>query len=252
MRIRYIALLAVASLPVAACSGRGHAEDSTPGIPGSGSGTSRTFQAADFTGVELRGSDDVDVRTGAAFSVRAEGPSAELDKLKIVRIGDTLRIGRINHDGLSWDDFGHHDGQHVKIYVTLPRLAEASIAGSGDMTVDKVEGAKFAGSSAGSGNLVVGALAVDTADLSIAGSGDMTVKGSARQLGIDIAGSGSVDGSGLKAQGARVSIAGSGDARADVTGPATVSVMGSGDVDLGSGAKCTTSKMGSGDVHCGG
>ena len=212
MRIRYIALLAVASLPVAACSGRGHAEDSTPGIPGSGSGTSRTFQAADFTGVELRGSDDVDVRTGAAFSVRAEGPSAELDKLKIVRIGDTLRIGRINHDGLSWDDFGHHDGQHVKIYVTLPRLAEASIAGSGDMTV----------------------------------------KGSARQLGIDIAGSGSVDGSGLKAQGARVSIAGSGDARADVTGPATVSVMGSGDVDLGSGAKCTTSKMGSGDVHCGG
>lgn len=251
MRLSYIALLAIASLPVAACSGRSHAGDSTPGIPGTGAGTTRTFQAADFTGVELRGSDDVDVRTGAAFSVRAEGPSEELDKLKIVRVGDTLRIGRINHDGLSWDDFGHHDGQHVKIYVTLPRLAEASIAGSGDMTVDKVEGAKFAGSTAGSGNLLVGALAVDTADLSIAGSGDMTIKGSAKQLGIDIAGSGSVDGAGLKAQGAKVSIAGSGDARADVTGPATVSVMGSGDVDLGPGAKCTTSKMGSGDVRCG-
>ena len=252
MRIRHIALLAAASLSVAACSGRSHTEDSPPGNHGSGSGTSRTFQAADFTGVELRGSDDVDVRTGAAFSVRAEGPSEELDKLKIVRVGDTLRIGRIDHDGLSWDDFGHHDGQHVKIYVTLPRLAEASIAGSGDMTVDKVEGTKFTGSTAGSGNLLVGASAGDSADLSIAGSGDMTIKGSAKQLGIDIAGSGSVDGSGLKAQGAKVSIAGSGDARADVTGPATVSVMGSGDVDLGSGAKCSTSKMGSGDVHCGG
>ena len=252
MRYRLIALLAATAIPLAACHGSSHGGDTTPGIKGSGSGATRTFQAADFTAVELRGSDDVDVRTGAAFSVRAEGPSEELDKLKIVREGNTLRIGRINHDGLSWDDFGHHDGKHVKIYVTLPHLAEASIAGSGDMAIDKVEGAKFAGSSAGSGNMMVAALAVDDADLSIAGSGDMTIKGSAKQLGIDIAGSGSVDGSGLKAQGAKVSIAGSGDARADVTGPATVSVMGSGDVDLGSGAKCSTSKMGSGDVHCGG
>jgi len=251
MRLRILGLLAIA-LPIAACHGHGYRDgDTTPGIKGSGSGASRTFPAADFTAVELRGSDDVDVRTGAAFSVRAEGPSDELDKLKIVREGDTLRIGRIDHDGLSWDDFGHHDGRKVKIYVTLPRLAEASVAGSGDMAIDKVDGAKFAGNLAGSGNLTVAALAVDAADLSIAGSGDMTVKGSAKQLGIDIAGSGSVDGSGLKAQGAKVSIAGSGDARADVTGPASVSVMGSGDVDLGSGAKCSTSKMGSGDVHCG-
>jgi hypothetical protein len=251
MRVRLLALLAAAVVPLSACHGHGHDSDATPGIQGSGTGTTRSYQAADFTAVELRGSDDVDVRTGAAFSVRAEGPSEELDKLKITRVGDTLRIGRIGHDGLSWDDFGHHDRQHVKIYVTLPRLAEASIAGSGDMTVDKVEGAKFAGTSAGSGNLVVGALAVDSADLSIAGSGDVTVKGSAKQLEIDIAGSGSVDGTGLTAQGAKVSIAGSGGARAEVTGPASVSVMGSGDVDLGSGAKCTTSKMGSGDVHCG-
>ena len=254
MRFRLLAMLAATAIPLAACHGhsRNSGDDGTPGIKASGSGTTRTFQVADFTGVELRGSDDVDVRTGAAFAVRAEGPSEELDKLKIVREGNTLRIGRINHDGLSWDDFGHHDGKHVKIYVTLPHLAEASIAGSGDMAIDKVEGAKFAGSSAGSGNMMVAALAVDDADLSIAGSGDMTIKGSAKQLGIDIAGSGSVDGTGLKAQGAKVSIAGSGDARADVTGPATVSVMGSGDVDLGSGAKCSTSKMGSGDVHCGG
>jgi hypothetical protein len=253
MRVRILGLLAaVAAMPLAACHGDGRAADSTPGIKGSGSGTARAFQVADFTAVELRGSDDVDVRTGAAFSVRAEGPSEELDKLKIVREGSTLRIGRINHDGLSWDDLGHHDRQHVKIYVILPHLAEASIAGSGDMAIDKVEGPKFSGSSAGSGNMMVAALAVDDADLSIAGSGDMTIKGSAKQLGIDIAGSGSVDGTGLKAQGAKVSIAGSGDARADVTGPATVSVMGSGDVDLGAGAKCSTSKMGSGDVHCGG
>ncbi|MDH7975423.1 head GIN domain-containing protein [Sphingomonas sp. AR_OL41] len=246
MRILTLAML-TAALPLAACHGHGFSGDTTPGIKGSGSGDTRSYQVADFTAVDLRGSDDVEVKTGAGFAVRAEGPSAELDRLKITRTGDTLRIGRIDDGGFHWNS-GNHP---VKVFVTLPRLAAASIAGSGDMSVDKVEGASFSGSTAGSGNLDIAAVAVDSVDLSIAGSGDMRLKGAAKQLRIDIAGSGGVDAAGLKAQGAKVSIAGSGNARADVTGPASVSVMGSGDVDLGAGAKCSTSKMGSGEVHCG-
>ncbi len=246
MRILTLAMM-TAMLPLTACHSRSHGfgSDSTPGIKGSGSGTSRAFQAADFTSVNLRGSDDVEVRVGTAFSVRAEGPSADLDRLRIVREGDTLRIGRMHESGFHWSS------EKVKIFVTLPRLVEASVAGSGDMNIDKVEGTSFSGNVAGSGNLVIGAVTVDQADLSVAGSGDMRVKGVAKQLSIDVAGSGDVDASGLKAQGAKVSIAGSGDVRADVTGPATVSVVGSGDVDLGAGARCSTSKMGSGEVRCG-
>lgn len=241
--MRRFAFLAL--LPLAACSG--HIDGDT-GLAASGTGTTRSYQAADFAAVELRGSDDVDVRTGTGFSVRAEGPSAELDKLRIVKEGDTLRIGRINASGFHW---GGHRGEGVKVFVTMPRLAEASIAGSGDMTVDRVEGQRFSGSSAGSGGLSVAAVAVESADLSIAGSGDMRLAGTARQLSVDIAGSGGVDAAGLKAQGAKVSVAGSGGVRADVTGAAEVSVMGSGDVDLGAGARCTTAKMGSGEVRCG-
>ncbi|MFA5966430.1 MAG: head GIN domain-containing protein [Sphingomonas sp.] len=247
MRILTLGLLA-AAVPLTACHGNGFSADPTPGIKGSGSGNARSYQVADFTGVDLRGSDDVVVTAGPGFAVRAEGPSAELDKIKITRVGDTLRIGRINDSGFHWSGGGHP----VKIFVTMPRLTAASIAGSGDMTIDKVEGAKFTASTAGSGDLDVGAVVADSVDLSIAGSGGMRLKGATKQLGIDIAGSGDVDASGLKAQGAKVSIAGSGGVRADVTGPASVSVMGSGDVDLGAGAKCSTSKMGSGDVHCGG
>ena len=246
---RAILGLLIAAIPLTACHGHGRSfeDDGMPGIRGSGSGDTRSYQVADFTGIDLSGSDDVDVKTGPAFSVRAEGPSSELDKLKIARKGDTLRVGRIDQDGFHWGG----DSHKVKIFVTLPRLADANIAGSGNMTIDKVEGAKFSGSIAGSGDLDVAALAVDSADLSTAGSGDMRLKGSAKQLGIDIAGSGSIDARGLKAQGAKVSIAGSGGARADVTGPASVSVVGSGSVDLGAGAKCSTSKIGSGEVHCG-
>jgi len=247
--MRLIALIAtsLAALPLAACS-YGSDHDSKPGIAGSGTGSSRSFAVADFTSVDLRGSDNVDVRVGTGFSVRAEGPSAELDKLKIEKVGDTLKVGRIDRNSFHWG--GDHKG--VTVFVTMPRIAEASIAGSGDMTVDRVDGQNFTGNSVGSGNLEVAALSVQAGDFSIAGSGNIKAKGSAKHLKMDVAGSGDIDAGGVKAEGADVSIAGSGGVRADVTGPAAVSVMGSGDVDLGSGAKCTTSKMGSGDIHCGG
>lgn len=247
--MRSIALMAalVAALPLAACSYSD--DDSKPGVAGSGTGTSRSFAVADFTGVDLRGSDNVDVRVGTGFSVRAEGPSAELDKIKIEKVGDTLRIGRVDGSGFHWGGGSH---KSVTIYVTMPRIAEAAIAGSGDMNVDRVDGQSFKGDSAGSGDLEVAALNVQAGDFSIAGSGGMKLKGVSKHLKIAIAGSGDVDAAGVKAEGADVSVAGSGGVRADVTGPAQVSIVGSGDVDLGAGAKCTTSKMGSGDVHCGG
>lgn len=238
--------LLLTAAPLAACSVDG--DDGGPGASAAGTGTARTFAVAGFTGVALRGSDDVDVRVGPAFSVRAEGPSAELDKLKIERVGDTLRVGRKPNSGFSWG------GQHrsVKVFVTMPRIAAAQIAGSGNLAIDRVTGGDFDGDSAGSGNLSIALLTVPHAKLSIAGSGDIAAKGAVDRLTVDVAGSGNVAANGLKARGATVSVAGSGNVRAEVVGSAAVSIVGSGDVDLGRGAKCATTKIGSGEVHCGG
>lgn len=232
-------------VPLAACSVG--ADTSGPGVAGSGSGTTRTYAVSDFSALSLRGSDDVDVRVGTGFSVRAEGPGKELDRIKIERVGDTLRIGRKNRSGFDWG--GSSEG--VKVYVTMPRIVGTTIAGSGNMTVDRVEGQRFTIDAAGSGSLTVAMLAVREAKVSMAGSGDISLKGSADRLTVDIAGSGDVDAAGVKATGAAVNVLGSGNVRADVTGPASVSMMGSGDVDLGKGATCTITKMGSGEVKCG-
>lgn len=230
------------SLPLIACSA-GNAE-SGEAAEARGKGPSRSFEATGFSGVELRGGDDVDVRVGPAFSVRAQGPSEELDKLEIVRDGDMLRVGRKR--GFNWGK-----SESVKVFVTMPRIAAASVAGSGDMVVDRVEGERFSGAIAGSGNLSLASIAVKDAELSIAGSGDLTGAGRAARLEMNIAGSGDIDARQLTADRAEVSIAGSGNARAQVNGPAEVDIVGSGDVDLGSGARCDVSKMGSGEVHCG-
>ena len=236
-----IALVATAALSLSACNfANGMSGDV---VQPSGQGATRSFQVADFTGVSLRGSDDVEVRTGA-FAVTAEGDSALLDRLEIRKDGNTLRIGRKDGD---WN-WGGDKG--AKIIVTLPALASADIAGSGDMTIDAAKG-DFSGSVAGSGNMTLASLAGGKADLSIAGSGDINVGGgTATELDVSIAGSGNIGAAGLKASSADISIAGSGNVRAQVSGAADISLVGSGDVELTGGAKCSVSKMGSGDARC--
>lgn len=234
--------ITAAVLPLAACNfANGMSGDV---VQPSGSGTTRNFDVAGFTGVSLRGADDVEVKTGTAFKVTAEGDSALLDRLEIRKDGDTLRIGRKDGDWKWGGDKG------AKITVTLPRLTSADVAGSGDMTVERAEG-DFDGSIAGSGNLSIAQLAGGKADLSIAGSGDLRIAaGQASVIDASIAGSGDIDAPALKAARGDLSIAGSGNIRAQVTGEADISIVGSGNVELTGGAKCSVSKMGSGDARC--
>ena len=83
-------------------------------------------------------------------------------------------------------------GGHVTVYVTAPALEAASIGGSGDMRIDRIQAARFAASIAGSGDLEIGALQAREADFSIAGSGGIRAAGRAEQAEISIAGSGNV------------------------------------------------------------
>lgn len=241
-----ILLIAAMALPLGACHASWEKDGKGHRVEESGPATARTYAATGFTAVDLRGSDDVDIKIGEAFSVRAEGGSKILDKLDIRVDGTTLRVARKDSDNWSW----HDGGGGVKVSITMPRLTAASVAGSGDLTADRAEG-DFSGDVAGSGNLKVGEIKGGAVKLDIAGSGNITVAGTATSLHADTAGSGDIDAKGLTATSAKVSIAGSGNVRGTVNGEADVSIMGSGDVDLGGGAKCRVSSMGSGDAHCG-
>lgn len=238
--MRALGLLIMLSL--VACSA-GNAETGEA-AEAQGRGPTRDYDVSGFSAVSLRGSDDVEVRVGPAFSVRAQGPEELLERLEIVRDGDTLRVGR-KSGSFSW-----RGGQGVTVYVTMPSIAAASVAGSGDMVVNGVSGGRFKASLAGSGDLSVPGMRVEDAELSLAGSGDLTGAGVARRLAVNLAGSGDVDARALTASEAVVSLAGSGDVRATVNGPVNVSLVGSGDVELGGDARCTVSKRGSGEVRC--
>ncbi len=236
-------LLVLALLPLATACHTSWEGKGTK-VEASGTGTSRSFAARDFTGVALKSSDDVDVRTGAGFSVTAEGDPIVLDQLDIRLDGKTLTVGRKGKAGMFWDK-----GGAAKIHVVLPRLSEAMVAGSGTMLVDRAEG-KFDGMVAGSGDLTLVSVTAQEASFSIAGSGDITLAGRADKMDVSVAGSGGLKGRQFTAGSADISMAGSGSVRANVSGEASVSILGAGDVELRGGAKCEVTKVGSGEVTC--
>lgn len=237
-------LLIVPALLLAACGGASFASDGDGDViaPG-GSGGQRSYAASGFERIGLLGPDSATVSVGPAFSVRAEGDPAVLDRLQVKVKGDRLELSRRR------DALGGGSGA-ARFVVTLPRIKAAAVAGSGNMTIDKAEADAFKASVAGSGDLAIGALRTGALDASIAGSGNFSATGLAERLDASVAGSGNFDGPGLVSTSADVSIAGSGRVRARVNGEASVSIVGSGDAELGPQARCTVSRVGSGRARC--
>lgn len=210
---------------------------------------SKNYQVGSFQQIEVAGPYDVEVRTGGNPSVAAKGSQKLLDKTVVEVRGDKLVIHPENNHGWFHMGWSNHRGK-ASFVVTVPQLKGGSIAGSGDLRIDRIQGDIFEGNVAGSGGITVGNMDVQTLKLAIAGSGGVKGAGKARMVDYDIAGSGGIDGAAIVAENAKVSIAGSGDVKANATGTADVSIMGSGDVNLTGGAKCNVSKMGSGNVSC--
>lgn len=247
IRRRHAAIaLAVLAMPVAACSMNwsDKQDKEEAGIAGSGSGDHRTYKVEGFTTVALAAAGDVDVRVGPAYSVTATGAPEALDKLKVTRDGDTLKLAR--QRGVTWGNSGK-----VHFTVTMPRIQGADIGGSGTITVDRVEGERFEGNIGGSGTLDIRGLNVRKVAFAIGGSGDVAAAGRAGELEVSIGGSGKVRAQPLRSESADITIAGSGNIATTVTRQAEVTILGAGDVVITGGAQCKVTKMGAGNVRCG-
>jgi hypothetical protein len=240
MRKAIIVGLIAAAAALAGC-GRDREESAGPA-------TTRNYQVGAFDRLEVAGPYEVTVATGSAPSVKASGGERAIERLVVEVKDGTLMIHPRKRSGMS---FGWSRSHPVKLAVTVPSLSSAEIAGSGDISVDKVAGDSFEGGIAGSGNLRLGQVAVKRLKAGIAGSGEFNAgKGRAVVAEYEIAGSGDIEAAALVAETASVSIAGSGNVAANATGTATVEIAGSGNVRMTGGAKCSVSKAGSGNVDC--
>ena len=209
----------------------------------------QTYELAPFEGISTVGPQDVVVTFGETQSVRSEGSPEALGQLEVVVEDGELLIRPRNQFRFGFD-WGSLRG--ATYHVTVPRLESVSLAGSGDIRVDRVRGDSFTGTIAGPGEIAIADMQVDEADFRIGGSGNVVVAGTAREAKVAIGGSGEVRAAGLRSETADISIGGSGDVALTVQDEARVSIAGSGDVDITGPASCSVTKMGSGEVSCAG
>lgn len=204
----------------------------------------RNFPVSAFDRLDLRGSADVDVRKGAALSVVATGEAEDIDRLDIRVDGGQLVIGT-KPGKWNWSS-----RKGVRVIVTTPGLAAATLSGSGNVAVDRIDGG-FNGTISGSGNMRLPSVNSPTFGLLISGSGEVSAAGQCGDGKIHVSGSGNVEAASLRCTTMRVTVSGSGNVDAMATGTADLSISGSGNIKLAGGARCTTRTSGSGTVRCG-
>lgn len=206
----------------------------------------RSYPLAGFDRVELKGSDDVEIRRAAQFSVEATGSARTLDALDLRVENGALLVSRKSGSQWSWSK-----DRGAKISITLPVLRAAKVAGSGAMQADASGNtADFTGSITGSGDLQITGLAAAATSLSLAGSGDLQASGSTRSLTLALAGSGDLDSHALASEQLSVTLTGSGDIDARTSGAASAALTGSGDIRITGTDQCQSRKIGSGDISC--
>lgn len=191
--------------------------------------------------VTLGGSDNVLVTTGPAFTVRAEGSPAAVDRMRFIREGTGLAIGRQRGAGNS--------GGTATIHVTLPAVQRLALSGSGSMASDRLSGTAEVMIS-GSGDVTVRQVDAESLKVALAGSGEFDGSGTAGTLDLTMQGSGTADMKDLRVSRAKVTLSGSGTASFASDGSVDATIAGSGNVRVRGNAQCNQQSAGPGRLTC--
>ncbi|OYX09755.1 MAG: hypothetical protein B7Z08_03645, partial [Sphingomonadales bacterium 32-68-7] len=111
----------------------------------------RTSQeVAPFTKIATFGPHNVVITQGEGYSVRGQGSPAALARLEaVVEDGELFIRPKAGFRG----GFGGPRAEAATYFITVPRLEGISLAGSGDVRIDRVRGGDFEAVIAGAGDL---------------------------------------------------------------------------------------------------
>jgi hypothetical protein len=211
-------------------------------VIGSGDVRTEELSVAPFTELELVGSATVIVERGERQRVEVEAQPNILDILETRTSGDRLILGETT-------GVGYTPSEPVTFRVTVPRLEEVEVSGSGEVSLPDARADRMVVRVSGSGTISLSG-AVDDLRVAIDGSGSVTASGSAKELRVDVSGSGSFEGVELSVEDADVRVSGSGSAAVKASGRLEADVSGSGSIAyVGEPAELETSIEGSGSIR---
>lgn len=192
--------------------------------------------------ITVLGPDTVDVVHGQNLTIRVEGDARAVSALRFVLADGKLGIGRqpdaVVGNGLA------------TITITAPAIDHLTMAGSGTISSDGLNGPDVGVTIGGAGKVMAAGVTAGQLAVEVLGSGAFIGSGHADKLTLTLAGSGHVDLARLKLGRADIDLAGSGTGDLASDGPVSGSVVGSGTITVHGRAQCTVSVTGPGRVSC--
>lgn len=193
-------------------------------VRGNGNLTSQSRSVGSFEGVHVLGGMDVIVSAGTDYAVKVEADENLQNYILTEKEGDALVLKTRNGYNLQTHN-------NMKVYLTVPSLAEVVVNGSGSLvsTTKLTANRKLDIDVTGSGDVKLD-VDVPEVDAEATGSGNIILSGRTRNFDVEIDGSGEVKCFNLLSEQTKVDIAGSGSAQVYASKALDVSISGSGDV----------------------
>jgi hypothetical protein len=208
----------------------------------------RRFTVTDFDRVVVEGPYQVTLRTGNSPAARVSGDRQGVARVAIDVQGRTLRV---RSDRSAWGGFPRDTSGPVQVEIATHELKSAAVLGPGGLSIDRMKGMRLDLSLEGSGSLSVAGVESDHLTLGLLGSGRMNISGKARQLRVNVQGSGDLNAAALIAEDAHVTSETSGTLQVGAKRSAKVNATGSGETRILGRPACTVNAIGSGRVACG-
>ena len=212
-------------------------------VNGDGNMVTKTRQPGSFSGVEQKGSFNVELTTGASNEVKIIAEDNIIEHIEtVVRAGKLLIKTQ--------EGFRLKPTRDIQIVVVAPSYSSVESYGSGDIKSSSVLSGtgRLDISTRGSGNIKLD-VSVPEVDANSTGSGDIVLKGSCNRVSLSSAGSGDLEADRLGAESADIDIKGSGDASVNASKDLSIEVRGSGNVRYRGNPSIKSNIKGSGSVE---
>lgn len=208
-----------------------------------------TREVASFNQVTLAGSATVILVQGSPQKVVVDAKDEDLSHLETTVSGNRLRIGTKQEKGMSWSNYKFKGP--VTVYVTTPNISALTVSGSGRIKADgDVKAKDLDLNVSGSGTMELGQVQAEELKTTVSGSGDVSIgAGAAPRQSVSISGSGGLQAAKVRSATCNVRISGSGNCRLNATETLDARISGSGNVYVTGGAKVSSSTAGSGRVR---
>lgn len=216
-------------------------------LPAAAPAADRIVGVGSFDHLRVEGPFRVSVATGSP-RVTVSGDRRTIDEVEVRADGSTLVV-RMGNNG--WGERPDDGGGPVTVALSTPSLVSATVIGAGEVTVDRMKGARVDLSIGGTGAIALGAADADQLNATVIGTGTMTIGGRAGKARLLTNGPGQIDAGALATEELIVRLDGAGETKAQARFSAQVVNTGLGRVTVVGNAKCTVKAAGGGPVSCG-